>query len=173
MSKYAAITEYLRKSTNDKETLSYKDIERILGEELPATAYKHRAFWANTGRVASQTWISAGWKAGALKLGDSITFQRVKEAGAPKERPHLSIRGRSKRPPAAPKWEITSAPQKIKAKPFTPGIVPPVTTHHKVGIHPEAVNVPQIIRELHQLMREGILTEEEFKAKKEELLKAI
>jgi len=74
--KYSTLQEYLRNSQNRVEILTYNRIESILGTKLPASAYKHRAWWANKGHPHAWTWISVGWKVKAVNLGKSVTFEK-------------------------------------------------------------------------------------------------
>jgi len=72
--KYHKLEEYLRKSQNQAETLTYEQIERIIGSGLPLSAYKYRAWWANTGHSHAKTWSRAGWKVSQIELGEFIKF---------------------------------------------------------------------------------------------------
>lgn len=45
MSKYDILGKYLEKSNKDEITLTYKEIETILGFCLPSSAYKYYVFW--------------------------------------------------------------------------------------------------------------------------------
>ena len=50
-------------------TLSFSDIERILGSPLPASARKHRAWWANSpSRTVPRQWLTAGWRAEEVEM---------------------------------------------------------------------------------------------------------
>lgn len=47
-------------------SLSFEEIEKILGGSLPASARRWRQWWENPSRtdrhVQAQAWIGAGWK---------------------------------------------------------------------------------------------------------------
>jgi hypothetical protein len=47
-------------------TLTFQQIESILGFGLPFSAYQHRAWWANPStpdyHPYAQAWLGAGWK---------------------------------------------------------------------------------------------------------------
>ena len=50
-------------------TLSFADVERILGRPLPPSARKHRAWWANSpSQTLARQWLAAGWKAEMVDL---------------------------------------------------------------------------------------------------------
>ena len=72
VSKYNKLNQYLK---NHSFTMKYKEIEDILGKELPSSAYKHRAWWSNSGHEHAKTWTDAGWKVNHVKLGESVTFK--------------------------------------------------------------------------------------------------
>lgn len=75
MSKYEPLKRYL---DTVRITLTYKEIEEILGTKLPESAYTHGAWWDNTtgNHVQHRAWVDAGWKVVEKKLGEAITFQK-------------------------------------------------------------------------------------------------
>ena len=77
-SRYAPIGEHLASVKKDTVTLTFEEIEDLIGGELPASADKHRAWWANT-ETHSQalTWISQGWLVQEADLEEgTVTFRR-------------------------------------------------------------------------------------------------
>jgi len=81
MLKYDALQRYLEKSREQKVTLSYDQIERILGSSLPASASAHRPWWSNGGHSHAQAWLKAGYEVASVDLGRSITFVARREPG--------------------------------------------------------------------------------------------
>ncbi|WP_139490159.1 DUF7662 domain-containing protein [Brevibacillus dissolubilis] len=75
MSKYDPMQRYLNSEV--KITLTYSEIENILGFKLPESAYKHREWWANGSHSHSNMWIGAGWKVDSVELGEHIIFKRL------------------------------------------------------------------------------------------------
>lgn len=61
--KYIGLKNYLKDKNNKTVIMSFAEIETQIGETLPASAYKHRAFWANS-RTHSVAfgWLDAGYK---------------------------------------------------------------------------------------------------------------
>lgn len=47
MSKYTPLADYLRNQITRRLSLTFRQIEGILGRPLPSSAYKHRPWWAN------------------------------------------------------------------------------------------------------------------------------
>lgn len=71
--KYAPLEHYLRNLPADQIeiTLVFAEIERILNDTLPASAYGYEAWWANEkegNHVNARSWSTAGWKIESLDL---------------------------------------------------------------------------------------------------------
>ena len=64
-SKYAPLGNYLLQKRLEGERgirLDFSEIESLLREDLPESAYQHRAFWGNHhGSPRAVEWMSAGW----------------------------------------------------------------------------------------------------------------
>ncbi len=63
--KYAPLGYYLNHTDALQITLSFKDIEKIVGLQLPVIAKKHREWWANkqdSSSRQSDSWIKVGWQ---------------------------------------------------------------------------------------------------------------
>lgn len=72
--KYIALTAYLKKSGKDIVKMSFKQIESVLGECLPESAYKYPALWSNSESHS----IAFGWMdAGYISQNLSIANQTV------------------------------------------------------------------------------------------------
>jgi hypothetical protein len=61
-------------------SISFKEIEALLGDKLPASARVHRAWWsneANTRHVQAQAWMNAGWTVEEVdQARGQVTFRR-------------------------------------------------------------------------------------------------
>lgn len=70
MSKYQPLQEYLLNSNASTLSLKFSDIEKILGFKLPASSYKHRAFWSNnpSNNVMTEAWLKAGYETQEVDL---------------------------------------------------------------------------------------------------------
>lgn len=74
--KYITLKEYLADKLGvDSITLSYPEIENIIGTKLPKSAYTFREWWANGGHSQAYAWMQAGWRVESVILGESITFR--------------------------------------------------------------------------------------------------
>lgn len=78
-SKYAPLHAHLRQSAVEAETLTFAEVERLLGQPLPPSA-RTRAWWSNR-RTALQAsaWMDAGYHVAELDLaGETVTFARAR-----------------------------------------------------------------------------------------------
>ncbi|MEK4106882.1 hypothetical protein NST28_22550 [Paenibacillus sp. FSL R10-2791] len=75
MSKYAPLERYLNQASI---TLSYNEIEQILGFKLPESAYNREQWWSGqtTEHTQAKSWLNAGWKVHNIELSKSVTFIR-------------------------------------------------------------------------------------------------
>jgi CBS domain-containing protein len=83
-SRYAALADWLQSQPGGKDEarLTFEEIEQIIGGSLPASAYEHRAWWANDsqGHPHSQLWLEVGWRTNYLNRTESaVTFVRIRE----------------------------------------------------------------------------------------------
>lgn len=80
MSRYHALAEYLKRLDEPVWEAGFEEIEKLLGAELPKSAYRYPAWWANqSGAGHSQTsgWKSVGWKTAKLDLASRrVRFER-------------------------------------------------------------------------------------------------
>ena len=62
--KYIKLKNFLINSNQPTVKLSFRDIEKIIDSELPPSAYKHSAWWANDTKchVQSISWLEAGYQ---------------------------------------------------------------------------------------------------------------
>ena len=74
--KYRGLAEYLLSSNETRITLTYSQIEEILGFQLPATARKFKqSYWANTETHSySSSWLAVGYKTRVDSNTYTVTF---------------------------------------------------------------------------------------------------
>lgn len=73
MTKYSALSQHLSAISANTVSLSFSQIEEIIGDQLPNSAFKHQAWWANETdgtHTWAHLWQAAGW------LKDAVDFQR-------------------------------------------------------------------------------------------------
>lgn len=85
--KYQALQDYLRGMTPGKRqvSLSFGQIEKIIGTKLPKSAFTYREWWANQkGGSRAPHWHAAGFRVEAVDLSRKIVcFARTGKAGQP------------------------------------------------------------------------------------------
>jgi hypothetical protein len=76
-SRYDGIAELLRRFSEETNastlTFAFGEIEDAIGDELPASARKHRAWWANTDRNTQvRVWMRAGWMVETVYVAEGV-----------------------------------------------------------------------------------------------------
>lgn len=79
--KYRALEAYLQESaeTSSALLLTYSEIERLIGEDLPPSARNHRSWWANDPDTHPQAaaWARAGWTVDDVnQTAGTVLFRR-------------------------------------------------------------------------------------------------
>lgn len=82
--KYATLSDWLQSQPGkiDQVQLTFDQVEEIMGTDLPASAYNHRAWWSNDaiGHSHSQEWLDAGWRTTYVNMTEGkVTFTRIGE----------------------------------------------------------------------------------------------
>ncbi|MEM2432188.1 MAG: hypothetical protein QXJ19_03510 [Candidatus Bathyarchaeia archaeon] len=79
-SKYMKLAEYLarRPKALNEVTLTFHEIEEIIGDRLPDSARVRRSWWSNVrGRMPSEAWLTVGWAVREVDLvGERVKFVR-------------------------------------------------------------------------------------------------
>ena len=72
MTKYAALEDHLRNSGQDAVSMTFADIERVIGADLPPSAFKHRPWWSNnpSNSVITNSWLKAGYKTEKVDMAE-------------------------------------------------------------------------------------------------------
>ncbi len=84
-SKYAHLSIYLagRARYRSQVTLPFNQIEEIIGDRLPSSAYNDRYWWSNTwSRSHSEAWLTVGWSVQEVNMNRrEVTFQKEEATG--------------------------------------------------------------------------------------------
>lgn len=77
--KYIGLTNYLKNKTISSIIMSFSEIEKQIGDTLPESAYKHRAFWSNTHtHSVAFGWLEAGYKTISVDFkNQQVAFERI------------------------------------------------------------------------------------------------
>jgi hypothetical protein len=77
MGTYSKLTNWLRNPT--LMVLTFDEIEKIIGAELPESAAKYRPWWGNESAAKSRqcrAWLDAGWEVDKVDLKGKIVWFR-------------------------------------------------------------------------------------------------
>lgn len=81
-SKYLPLCEFLSNVRESEISVSFAEIESILGFPLPESARKYPAWWANEqsgSHSHASAWIEAGWETTKANLRDqAVVFRRAR-----------------------------------------------------------------------------------------------
>lgn len=82
MSKYEPLQLHLAQRGGIRVSMTFREIEQILGASLPSSAHDHAAWWSNergpTSHVQCSAWQGAGYDVESVDRGaGSVTFVRV------------------------------------------------------------------------------------------------
>ncbi len=81
MGKYVKLGEHFVALKGTRQTLTFDQVEQVVGEKLPPVARKHAAWWANSHTKShhwSHQWQRAGWEASSPNFTDGkVTFTRL------------------------------------------------------------------------------------------------
>ena len=84
MGKYSPLRVFLETQGKDRIAMSFDEIERLLGEMLPASK-KYPAWWSNnpSNNPMTKEWLAAGFETGEVDVGrESVVFSRVSGGGS-------------------------------------------------------------------------------------------
>ena len=91
MSKYDPLHNHLKEKGVREIPLSFREIESIVGAELPASARKYRAWWSNNpgNSVMTHAWLTAGYRSAKVNLeGERVVFLKDENsAPSPEKQP--------------------------------------------------------------------------------------
>jgi hypothetical protein len=80
MSKYDGLGSYLRERAFEEIPMTFSEIEKITGVNLPPKAQHHRAWWSNnpSNNVMTKIWLDAGYETMQVDIaGRKLVFRRI------------------------------------------------------------------------------------------------
>jgi hypothetical protein len=81
MAAYDPLGQYLIKNAAFRIPMTFREVESVLGRKLPASAYRHRPWWANEarGHVHAKAWLEAGYETQQVDMvGKKLVFVRAR-----------------------------------------------------------------------------------------------
>ena len=84
MSKYSPLGDFLKAWPDREITLTFEEIEEIIGRKLPPSARYGNGFWINTVNdyvpPSGPGWVSVGWRATKIGVKDgAVRFEKIIE----------------------------------------------------------------------------------------------
>ncbi len=77
MSKYRRLKDYLYQCDEGIKRLTFSEVEKIVGFELPCSAYLYRAWWANSSHNGLRVWVPIGWYVSTVDFDSKyVEFER-------------------------------------------------------------------------------------------------
>lgn len=80
MGKYEPLKQFLDRASGDSIDADFALVEQILGFELPKSAHRHQAWWANEAHGShshARSWQDAGWETRRVDLtSKKVGFRR-------------------------------------------------------------------------------------------------
>lgn len=71
--KYVLLTNHLKNDNRLEIKLTFEQIEKILGFELPTSSRKYKANWSNgVSRPLSRSWVEAGYHTELVDLENQV-----------------------------------------------------------------------------------------------------
>ena len=107
MSKYAALEVHLRESGQESVAMTFAEIERVIGADLPPSAFKHRPWWSNnpSNSVITHSWLKAGYKTENVDMaGKKLDFVKTAQYAPAGEAGSHVLRDAA--PPAAASFSL-------------------------------------------------------------------
>jgi hypothetical protein len=78
--KYDPLQRYLRAQVGSRVPMTFQQVESVIGGPLPASARRHRPWWANdaTGHTHANAWLGAGYRTEQVDMeGERLVFVRA------------------------------------------------------------------------------------------------
>jgi len=112
--KYSSLSRYLlrRGMFTDRVVLPIRDIEGIIGDNLPINASRDAEWWNNT---KGRPWVTVGWHVERVDMNErTVTFVRLAKPTVKQKKKENKKTDFFKRPLKFPKPKRTTLPSKTK-----------------------------------------------------------
>ncbi|MDT3685890.1 MAG: hypothetical protein RO009_12720 [Pseudorhodoplanes sp.] len=74
MGKYDPLRDHLQSVRARTWIASFRDVEAVIRDRLPRSAYEHQAWWSNSrSHIQAHSWLDAGWQT----EGTDLTRKRI------------------------------------------------------------------------------------------------
>src|SRR4029078_4609171 len=89
MSKYKPLERFLIRQNRERVQMRFSEIETLIGQKLPDSAYRHRPWWANEayGHSHAKAWLAAEYETAEVDMeGRKLTFIHTGKRKSPELR---------------------------------------------------------------------------------------
>ncbi|MEV5745744.1 hypothetical protein AB0L30_37295 [Microbispora rosea] len=73
---YERLARHLQQDGREHVEMTFAQVARIIGEELPPSAYKHPAWWGSDPKHTQAVWLDVGYLARPGLRARQVTFIR-------------------------------------------------------------------------------------------------
>ena len=74
MKKYRDLYDFLKLQDSEKIEMTFSEVEELIYNKLPKSAFKHRQWWANGGHVQAYAWMDAGYLVKKVNFKDLVNI---------------------------------------------------------------------------------------------------
>jgi len=86
VTKFEPLTRYLGSLSARERRMCFREVEQVLGFQLPPSARKHRPWWSNNPDNSAMTraWLAAGFRTERVDMaGETLVFRKVDALPSP------------------------------------------------------------------------------------------
>lgn len=74
---YERLERHLRAAGRPRIEMTFDEVARAIGEQLPRSAYQHSAWWGSDPKHTQAVWLDAGYVASPNLTAQRVTFTRT------------------------------------------------------------------------------------------------
>jgi hypothetical protein len=78
---YERLERHLRADDRPRIEMTFAEVARAIGEQLPRSAYYHPAWWGSDPNHTQSVWLDAGYVASPNLTAERVTFTRNPPVG--------------------------------------------------------------------------------------------
>jgi len=75
---YERLERHLRALGHPRIEMTLAEVAKVVGEQLPRSAYQHSAWWGSDPRHTQSVWLDAGYAASPNLTAQRVTFTRTR-----------------------------------------------------------------------------------------------
>jgi hypothetical protein len=75
---YERLERHLRSVGRPRIEMTFTEVAKTIGEQLPRSAYQHSAWWGSDPKHTQAVWLDAGYVASPNLTAQRVTFTRTR-----------------------------------------------------------------------------------------------